>query len=103
MKLQVGGLIWLSCEVKPGPFSNERLVRIHSDFGEWMGFVEVESLQEPITAGSTFIRGTITGVRGERFEVRLPGHPLTPSVFEGSVARVTPFGAVEAGHSSLHQ
>jgi hypothetical protein len=102
-KLKVGGVIWIQCDVKPGPFSDERLVRIRSDFGEWVGFVAVESLRDSITEGETYIRGIIIDVRDDRFEVNLPGHPVTPSIFQGSVARVQPLGSVEAGHSSLYQ
>ena len=103
MALQVGGLIWIPCEVKPGPFSDERLVRMRSDFDEWLGFVPVESLHDDIVEGTTFIRGTISAVSDDRFEVLLPGHAVTPNVFAGSISRVRPLGSVEAGHSPLYQ
>lgn len=102
MTVQVGGLIWIPCEVKPGAFSNERLVRIASDSDEWLGFVPVESLHDDVVEGTTFIRGTISAVYDERFEVLLPGDAVTPNVFAGSISRVTSLGSVEAGHSPLY-
>lgn len=93
-----GGVIWVSCEVKPGPFADERLVRVESDFGEWVGFVPVELLRDPIAEGSTYIRGTITDVDDDRFWIRFGGHAVTPSAFAASVARVQPIGSVETRH-----
>ncbi|SRR5258706_1595279 len=103
MKPAIGGLIWIACEVKPGPFSDERLVRVPSDFGEWVGFVPVEALHDAINEGSTFVRATITDVRDDRFTVHLPGHSVTPNAFEGSLARVTALGTIETGHSPIPQ
>ena len=49
MALKPGALIWLPCEVKPGPFPNERLVKVASRAGEdWVGFVDVRYLKEPL-------------------------------------------------------
>jgi len=39
MSLRPGARIWIPCEVKPGPFSDERMVRVQSQAGEWLGFV----------------------------------------------------------------
>jgi hypothetical protein len=103
MAPKVGGVIWIPCEVKPGPFSNERLVRVQSDSGEWLGFVSVGSLQDPLTEGRTFVRGTIAAIQDDRFEVYLAGHAVTSNLFAGSVARVTSLGSIEAGHSPVYQ
>lgn len=102
-KLRVGGIIWIPCEVKPGPFSDERLVRIDSEFGEWIGFVPVESLQHNVDQGETLIRGTISDIQKDRFEVILPGNPISSQSFLGRVERVRALGIVEAGHSPIHQ
>ena len=37
MSLRSGMRIWLPCEVKPGPFSDERMVRVES-MGSWLAF-----------------------------------------------------------------
>lgn len=103
MTPSVGGVIWIRCDVKPGPFSDERLVRVKSDFGEWLGFVPVEALRDRVVEGQTFVRGTITDIQDDRFEVMLPGHAVTPNTFAGDISRIQLIGSVEAGHSSLYQ
>jgi len=32
--------------VKPGPFSDERMVHVQSEAGEWLGFVDVSWLED---------------------------------------------------------
>ena len=44
MSVAGGAYTWLPCEVKPGPFSDERLVRVASELGDWVGFVPVSSV-----------------------------------------------------------
>ena len=45
MDLYPGARMWLPCEVKPGPFSDERMVLIMADGNEWFGFVNVRWLR----------------------------------------------------------
>jgi hypothetical protein len=60
-----GAYTWLPCEVEPGPFSDERWVRIASEFGDWVGYVPVSyalsclKSVDPIEGGSysSFPRG----------------------------------------------
>jgi hypothetical protein len=96
MTLEVGTQIWVPCEVKPGPFSNERLVRVQDNGSEWLGFVPTHRLKEPILEGRTQVLGLVVSVLGEKFMARLPGEALTPSLFEGVVSRVRPIGPLEA-------
>jgi hypothetical protein len=88
--LQIGTQLWIPCEVKPGPFSDERLVRVPSSRGDWLGFVPVHLLREPVLEGNTFVGARVVSVQGERFQASLPGEALTPSLFEGNLARVAP-------------
>jgi hypothetical protein len=96
MNLTVGKIVWLPCEVKPGPFSDERLVRVSSDRGEWVGFVPVSSLREPVPLGPTFVRAVVTEIHDDRFSARLPGHAVTPIPFEGVTSRAVRIGALQA-------
>lgn len=96
MALRIGTQVWVPCEVKPGPFSDERLVRVLSSRGEWLGFVPIQSLREPILEGSTFIGARVVAVAGERFQASIPGEALTPSLFEGNIGRVGRFDSVQA-------
>jgi len=83
MDLKVGMMIWLPCEVKPGPFSDERAVRVTDGDRVWVGFVGIRHLRTPETTGKTWIRGVVAAVENDRFSVRLPGHSVTSPVFQG--------------------
>ena len=104
MTVTLGGRIWVPCEVKPGPFPDERLVRVSSPgTNEWVGFVPVDALQKDIFEGSTFILGTIVDIKGDSISVYFPGHAVTRPEFQGSLSRIRSLGSVEAGHSALHR
>lgn len=94
--LRPGAEVWIPCEVKPGPFSDERMVRITSDLGEWLGFVPIWSLREPLQEGKTYIKGIVETVEEDRFTARLPGHSIDSSRFAGSISRVERVGTVQA-------
>lgn len=96
MGYDVGQLVWIPCEVKPGPFPDERIVRIGSERGEWVGFVPVHSLREPLSEGSTHVRAIITRLAGGTFLARISGEPVTSSLFEGTLSRVEPIAAFQA-------
>ncbi len=95
--LSVGATIWVPCEVKPGPFSDERLIKVASLHGEWVGFVNTTYLKDPATtAGHTYVRAVVTGVRDDIFQARVPGHALTTKLFEGTTAGVVQADAVKS-------
>ena len=77
MAVQVGSGVWLPCEVKPGPFSNERLARIQIPTGEWVGFVDVEYLQDKeMKEGETFVLARVTDIKNDSVIVLVQGHAL---------------------------
>ena len=92
MRLRPGATIWLPCEVKPGPFSNERMVRVAMQCDPWVGFVDTQFLRESIVEGSTAIRARIVDLSGDSFLASLPGDPVySPSpLFRGSTALALP-------------
>jgi hypothetical protein len=97
--VEVGAYVWLPCEVKPGPFSNERMVRVASESGYWVGFVPAHSLKEPITVGTTLIRALVIDVQGDRLTARPPGESLSSTLLLTDLSRVESVDSVEAGHS----
>lgn len=98
MSIGVGRYVWLPCEVKPGPFSNERMVRVASEFGDWVGFVPVSFLRDPIQEGETLVRALVVDVQGERFSARLPGESLASTLSVHVLSQVKSVDPVEAGH-----
>ena len=89
MNIDVGKRVWIACEVKPGPFSDEPMVRVQTEEGDWLGFVPFSALKQQITQGRTFVRGIVTGVVDDQFTAALPGHAVTPFLFKGAVSKVT--------------
>ncbi len=96
MTLSAGRTVWIPCEVKPGPFSNERLVRVEGKPLSWVGFVPIWYLRDAIERGRTEVRAVVAEMRGEQFLARIPGHALGSSVVLEPVERATPLGALEA-------
>jgi len=96
MPYEAGRLVWIPCDVKPGPFADERIIRISSDGGTWVGFVQEDALREPVIEGPTFVRAVIVKVDGGRFNARVAGEPVASRLFEGTLSRVQPLAAVQA-------
>lgn len=97
MQLRPGVRIWIPCEVKPGTFSHERMVRVETGAGEWLGFVDVGLVKDrEIAEGATFVLATVEQVVGERFTARLPGHAVRSMLFEGRTEKAVRVGPLEA-------
>jgi hypothetical protein len=89
VSLKAGTRVWIPCEVRPGPFSDERLVRVKTDEIDWCGFVPTSGLRTPVGEGKTFVCTTVLEVQGGSFMATMPGESLTSSSVRGSLARVT--------------
>ena len=90
MNLSAGAQMWIPCEVAPGPFSDERAVRVRADGKEWSGFVNIKWLQKQVERGADQVHARVVEVEGETFRARIPGHALQSELFEGQVKRVEP-------------
>ena len=97
MSVAGGAYTWLPCEVKPGPFSDERLVRVASEFGDWVGFVPVSSLEGK--AGESLIRALIVEVQGDRFLARIPGESLSSTLSMHALSCPKPVDPIEGGRT----
>ena len=73
MTLRVGYQAWIPCEVLPGPFADERLVRVETPHGVCSGYVRPQLLREDIAQGRTAVCATIVDVNQAGVAARLPG------------------------------
>lgn len=77
MSLNKGDLLYIPCEVKPGPFSHERMVLVREEVGareEWFGFVETMFLERKVLRGKDVVVGWVTSVREDgSYVARMPG------------------------------
>ena len=89
MELSKGSRVWIPCEVKAGPFSNERIVRVNSTLGEAIVFVQAVHLREQILEGETYVCALVTEVRNDSFVAQLPGQAINAKEFEGDLAKIT--------------
>ena len=96
MDLYPGARMWLPCEVKPGPFSDERMVLIMADGNEWFGFVNVRWLRNRRSEGNDEVLATVVDVDGPTFHARIPGNALRTRLFQGRVERAIPGDSVQA-------
>jgi len=102
MQLDVGNIIWIPCEVKPGPFADERRVRLSSSINEWVGFVSVSHLQEPILEGKTKVRAIVVGIQENTFSAKVPGESIGTTLFGDLVSKVQSIGSFPTGHFEVH-
>lgn len=75
----IGDYIWIPCEVKPGPFSNERLVKCSSGDDDWLGFVQEYSLKSRTVEGDDSVKAEVVNVNCKMLTARIFGEPLTGS------------------------
>jgi hypothetical protein len=90
-KYAKGMSVWLPCEVKGGPFPNERRVLVRTETSEWFGFVNVSELQNKVQTGSDRVRAVVVAVEPNNVIVAVRGQSpasgeiqAKPSLIEGS-------------------
>ena len=86
MKLRVGQRVWLRCEVKPGPFSDERLVKVEVEQDSWVGFVPIWLLRAKAEQGRDEVEARVLAVNGKTFRARIQGHSVSVSTFEAPMS-----------------
>ena len=98
LRFRVGDPLWIRCEVKKGPFPDERLVLVHSAFGEWLAFISSHLLKDSdLVEGQTEVPAVVVQVGSDHYLAKLPGSPLTTSLFKDAwPSRVSQLGALQA-------
>lgn len=96
MTPQVGDTVWIPCEVKPGPFSNERLARVQFPTGQWHGFVDVGVLKEDVEAGPTFVLAYVSAVHGDLVVAIVQGHAIEARHVQAPLDKVRALDSVSA-------
>ena len=78
MVIKEGSGVWLPCQVKRGPFSNERLVRVQLPPNNvWVGFVDVDHLKDKqVESGETEVLARVTAIDADVITLIVQGHAL---------------------------
>ncbi len=75
-KLKPGSEIEISCDVQPGPFSEEKLVSFETADGTIRGFVRLSELKQK-NGNEWFLRALVLKVKKDVIEVRVHGSFFT--------------------------
>ena len=94
-QIRPGMRIQIPCEVKPGPFSGERLITFDTLDGAISGFVKEDGLKS--NKGGWFIEGTVQAVEEDHLVVKVKGSFFTTNGIanvskEMAMAALTPVG-----------
>ncbi len=61
-RFRLHDVVWLPCEVRSGPFKDERRVYLKLGDNEWFGFVNVAELKEKVLQGSDRVKAVVIGM-----------------------------------------
>ena len=92
--IAIGDQIWIPCEAKPGPFSDERMIRVTIGANEWVGFVKSDLLRVS-KSGESFVSAEIIDVQPGNVLVRIPGNSPIGNVVRAPRSQVKS-GSIEA-------
>lgn len=74
-EIRVGDAVYIPCDVKPGPFSDEMLISLDTVHGPISGFVRDTELKE--MQQRQFVMGRVRNVSDDVIEVRIKGEFFT--------------------------
>ena len=95
-EVKIGDIVWVPCEVKLGPFPNERLVRIQSGHGEWVGFVEEQAIEGKKKKGVARVLARIAKIVGGDVVVTVQAHTFDTNYIRESSHKVSKFVPIKA-------
>jgi hypothetical protein len=95
-KYTKGMSVWLPCEVRGGPFPNERRVLVRTDTSEWFGFVNVSELQKKVQAGSDRVRAVIVAVEPNHVIVAVRGQSPASGEIQAKTSLIEGSSTLEA-------
>jgi hypothetical protein len=93
--IAIGDQIWIPCEAKPGPFSDEKMIRVTIGANEWVGFVKADLLRVSKSDGASFVSAEIIDVQPGIVLVRIPGNSPVGNVVRAPRSQVKS-GSIEA-------
>ncbi len=96
MAFAVGQYVWVPCEVKPGPFADERMVQCNSPVGQWLGFVATAGLRTPLPEGHSEVKAVVLDLIDGYLRLQVLGAPLANTVYKDHSSRVSPVDPVQS-------
>lgn len=95
MAFSIGQYVWVPCEVKPGPFADERMVQCSSPSGQWLGFVSIAGLRNPLAEGRSEVKAVVLDLLDDYLRLQVLGAPVANTVYQDLTSRVSPVDPVQ--------
>ena len=90
---EVGTIIWFPCEVRGGPFQNERRVYVKTTKSEWFGFVDVSDLKEAVD-GTYRVRAVVLAVGPREVVLGIRGQSPAGDPIQAERSVIAQYGAL---------
>jgi hypothetical protein len=84
--------LWIPCEVRGGPFPNERRVFVETDFSKWFGFVDLSELRDE--DGKKFVRAVVLAVGPTHIVLGICGQSPANGPIKASPSLITEYGSI---------
>jgi hypothetical protein len=91
-----GSVVWLPCQVRGGPFPNERRVYIKTEISEWFGFVNTSELRAKVQEGDDQVRGVVVSVTPDHVVIGVRGQSPASGAIQANPSQITQYGAQQA-------
>ena len=95
-EIKKGMMVWIPCEVRGGPFPNERRIYLKLGNHEWFGFVDVSQLQKGVKEGSDYVKARVLAIQNEKVVLGIRGQSPTSPPLETSSSVIGAFSLVTA-------
>ena len=95
-RIRKGMMVWIPCDVRSGPFPNERRIYIKLEQNEWFGFVDESQLRERVREGSDHVQARVVAIHNEKVVLGIRGQSPASRPIETSPSVIRGFGPVAA-------
>ena len=90
---EIGTVVWLPCEVRSGPFQNERRVYIQTGLSDWFGFVDVSELKKA-DDGTDRVRTVVLAAEQQKVVLGIRGQSPAGDPIQAKHSVIAQYGAL---------
>lgn len=88
-EIRKGAIVWIPCQVRGGPFPDERRVYVKTQLTEWFGFVNTSELKNKVATGVDNVRAVVTAVAPDYVVVGIRGQSPASGAIRAQLSMVT--------------
>lgn len=94
--VRAGTVVWIPCEVRSGPFPNERRVYVKTGMSEWFGFVRTSELKDKVSEGEDRVQAVVLAVEPDRVVVGVRGQSPASGMIQARPSQIAEYGSLSA-------